>query len=104
MPHPKMEMFLEKQSTICYNQSKANDFYCGGIFAAASKRSMYSAIPEILLFKTRQTTKQQEMRHSGAGQENFEIDLKTACEGLGTAVEEHQRTKERIKNWSKVNT
>ena len=104
MPHPKIEMFLEKHSRVCYNQSKANDFYCGGILSAASKRSMYSAIPEILLFKIKQTTKQQEMRHSGAGQENFEIDLKTACEGLGTAVEEHQRTKERIKNWSKENT
>ncbi len=104
MPHPKMEMFLEKQSTICYNQSKANDFYCGGILSAASKRSMYSAIPEILLFKTRQTTKQQEMRDSGAGQGNFKIDLKTACEGLGTTVEEYQKAKERIKNWSKENT
>lgn len=97
-------IFLEKQLTSCYNQTKSNDFYCGGVFAAASKRSMYSAIPEILLFKTRQTTKQQEMRDGGSGQDNFKIDLKTAHEGLGTAVEEYQREKERIKNWSTVNT
>ena len=67
MPHPKIEMFLEKHARMCYNQSKANDFYCGGVFAAASKRSMYSAIPEILLFKTQQTTKQQEMQDGGSG-------------------------------------
>ena len=60
-------MFLEKHSRVCYNQSKANDFYCGGILSAASKRSMYSAIPEILLFKIKQTTKQQEMPGSSAG-------------------------------------
>ena len=60
-------IFLEEQLTSCYNQTKSNDFYCGGVFAAASKRSMYSAIPEILLFKIKQTTKQQEMPGSSAG-------------------------------------
>ena len=39
-----------------------------------------------------------------AARKNFKIDLKTACEGLGTTVEEYQRAKEQIKNWSTVNS
>ena len=40
------------------------------------------------------------IRNVEEASKNFKIDLKKACEGLGTTVEEYQRAKEQLKKWN----